>query len=92
MDIENIINKELEFKTCKTCNTSKELKNFRRYYSSCRKCNMEKQADNHLKNNKIYYLKHQEKLQKQTLENYYKRKYNNSLLLTEANQQNIICN
>ena len=84
--------REQIYKTCKTCQESKEMSKFRTHNYSCRHCEHNKQKENHLKGNKIYYKRHQEKLKEQNLINYYKRRYNNeSLTVPEINLLMVMC-
>ena len=85
-------NEEIIFKICKTCNESKEIKLFRQHYKDCRQCQHKKQAENHLKGNKLFYQRNQEKLKKTNLLNYYRKKYNNdNLSIPEINLLQVMC-
>jgi hypothetical protein len=90
MELINEINKEFIYKICRACNEAKTLNNYGYVNRVCKQCNRKKQAANQAKCNKTYYLKNQDKLKKQTLDNYCKRKECNNMLLAETIQYNMI--
>ena len=67
-------NNEILFKTCKTCNESKEISKFRPTANHCKRCANKKDAANRLKRNKLYYERNRERVIKHNLEYYYIKK------------------
>ena len=78
--------RELIYKTCRTCQESKEILRYRPHALECKQCNNKKDAENHLQRTKIYYQKHKETIIKKNTDYYYKMK-----LLKETNLEAALC-
>lgn len=87
MDIQNELNKVLEFKTCKTCNESKELSKFRPVHKSCKQCNIEKDYENSLIRKKKHYQRNRESIIAHNSEYYYNKKFS----LQESKLGGVLC-
>ena len=67
---EKEIEKELIYKTCRTCEETKELKCYRPKTRECRRCtNLKDKTGN--ERNRRFYSNHKEVIRKQNLERYY---------------------
>ena len=78
--------REQIYKTCRTCQESKEILKYRPYALECKHCNNKKDAVNRMKRNKLYYGRNKEIIIKKNTDYYYKMK-----LLNETSSRALLC-